>query len=443
MIKNNDKVTLKRSLTLWQLVLFGLAFMMLTTVFTTYGLAAEMTQGMVTGAYIIAMCIMLFTAYSYGQMAKEYPIAGSAYSYAQRAIHPNVGFMVGWAVLMDYIFIPMVNYLVFGIFFHAAFPEIPEYIFILAIILIVTTINLRGITIAAKANFVIIIFSALFLIIYSVFVIKSILGGVGTGTLVNLKAIYNSENSLSYMLTGASLLCFSFLGFDSISTFSEEAINPKKNIPKAIFIATFLGGLIFSSIAYLSHNLWPNYLTFSDPDAASYELVSLAGGKLLEALFLAVTAIAITGSALSAQASGARVLYAMGRERLLPSFFGQLHPKHQTPINNILLISFLSLFATIMTLHFIASFINFGAFVAFIAVNISVIFLFFKKYKEANLHNILLFLVIPFIGASLDFLLLINLNQYSLLVGFIWFLLGLIYLLFLTKGFKHSLSADL
>lgn len=441
-MQQNEQITLKRSLTLWQLVLFGLAFMMLTTVFTTYGLASQMTKGMVTGAYIVAMCIMLFTAYSYGQMAKEYPIAGSAYSYAQRAIHPNVGFMVGWAVLMDYIFIPMVNYLVFGIFFHAAFPEVPEYVFILAIIIVVTIINLRGITLAANANLIIIALSAVFLVIYSIFVIKSILGGTGTGTLFNLSSIYNPENSFSYMLAGASLLCFSFLGFDSISTFSEEAVNPKRNIPRAILIATLLGGVLFSFIAYLSHNLWPDYDSFSNPDAASYELVSLAGGKLLEALFLAITAIAITGSALSAQASGARVLYAMGRAKLLPAFFGKLHPKHQTPINNILLISFLSLFAIVMTLNFIASFINFGAFVAFISVNIAVMFLYFKK-QEKTTKNKILFLVIPFIGASLDFILLINLNHYSLILGFIWFLLGLLYLLFLTKGFKTKLSADL
>lgn len=107
---------LQRSLTLFPVVLFGISFMALGTVFSTYGIASQLSHGMVAGSYLLALIIMLFTAYSYGQMAKAFPVSGSAYTYAQKSINPYVGFLAGWTILMDYLLIPMVNYLIFGIF---------------------------------------------------------------------------------------------------------------------------------------------------------------------------------------------------------------------------------------------------------------------------------------------------------------------------------------
>src|SRR5699024_53357 len=157
----NDNMKMTRNLSLIHVLFFGLAFMSLTTVFSTFGIATELSHGMVPGSYILASIVMLFTAYSYGQMAKEIPVSGSAYTYAQRALNPEIGFLVGWGILMDYLFIPMVNYLLFGIFFNAAFPEIPVWVFILAILAVVTVVNMRGIKIAARANLIVVIAAAL------------------------------------------------------------------------------------------------------------------------------------------------------------------------------------------------------------------------------------------------------------------------------------------
>lgn len=171
----NENTKLSRSLSLFSVVLFGFAFMALATVFSTYGIASQISHGMVAGSYILALIVMLFTAYSYGQMAKAYPVSGSAYTYAQKAIHPQVGFLVGWAILMDYIFIPMVNYLLFGIFFSAAIPEVPAYVWILLLLTIVTFINIKGVKLAASTNALIIGFSLLFIIVFAVLSIKSIM----------------------------------------------------------------------------------------------------------------------------------------------------------------------------------------------------------------------------------------------------------------------------
>lgn len=431
---STDQMT--RSLTLFQVVLFGLAFMALTTVFSTYGIAANISQGMVAGAYVVALIVMLFTAYSYGQMAKQFPVSGSAYTYTQYAINPEVGFLVGWAILMDYMFIPMVNYLLFGIFFHAAFPQIPANLFVFVILVVVTFINLRGIKVAVWMNLITISASIIFVACFCILSIQALKDGVGTGMLVNLKPFYDPEKSFSYIIAGASLLCFSFLGFDSVTTFAEETKNARKNIPRAIFIITLIGGLIFSTVAYFSQNIWPDFTTFTDPDSAGFDLIALVGGSFFSSLFLAVTAFVVLGSALSAQASAARVLYAMGRDGQLPAFFAKLHPKHKTPTNNILLIGIISLASLFLSLTLIASFINFGAFLAFIFVNISVIVYMYGKKRNRTLKGKIMYFLIPLIGATLDIILLVNLDKYSLILGSVWFILGFLYLTHLTKGFK-------
>ena len=191
------------------------------------------------------------------------------------------------------------------------------------------------------------------------------------------------------------------------------------------------------SVSYFAHNVWPDYTTFTDPDSASHEIITFVGGKALASLFLAVYAVTVFGSAMSSQASASRVLFAMGRDGQLPKFFGKLHSKYKTPINNILLISAISLLSLVLSLTLVASFINFGAFIAFISVNIAVIAHYFAKKKERSVKGAILYLILPAIGAALDVWLLFNLDIHSKVLGSIWFAIGFVYLIFLTKGFKQ------
>lgn len=437
---HSDSPHLAQSLSLWSVVLFGLAFMALTTVFSTFGIASSLSKGMVAGSYILAMIVMLFTAYSYGVMAKRFPMTGSAYSYVQKVISPSSGFLVGWAIMMDYLFIPMVNFMLFGIFFHDAFPMIPQWGFIMSLLILVTLINLRGVKVAVTANLIVVVASILFAVIFCVMSINSVRTGMGTGILANMAPIINFsvEDPFKYIIAGASLLCFSFLGFDSVTAFAEEVKNPEKTIPRAIFLVTLIGGTLFITVSYFAYQVWPNYLLFPDLDSASADIIRIVGGNALYAIFLTIFALSIIGSALSSQASGSRILYAMGRDGQLPKkFFGALHPKYKTPTFNILLIGVISISAIFLSLGLIASFINFGAFISFIMVNVSVIVLFFKE-KDYSMKKIFLLFLLPLIGAILDLWLFINLDSYSLLLGSIWFSLGIIYLLFLTKGFRKT-----
>lgn len=426
-----------RTLTLIPVVLFGLSFMGLTTAFTTYGIAANTSHGVVPGAMIIATIVMMFTAYSYGKMAVAFPSSGSAYVYTQKSLNPSVGFLVGWVILMDYLFMPMVNYLAFGIFFSAAFPAIPSYVWIAGMLIVVTIINIKGLKFATNINAFITIFAFLFIIIFIGFSIREVLRAKGALALLTFDPFINVGEPFSYTIAGAALLCFCFLGFESVTAFSEETVNPKKTIPRAIIIITIGGGLLFTCVAYFSHLVWPSYQTFNNSEAAAYEIIKLVGGKAMYSVYLALYAFAVLGSAMASQASASRVLFTMGRDGQFPKkFFGVLHATYKTPVNNILLISFFSLSALFLTLELVASFINFGAFLAYTCVNIAVIAHYYVRNKERSLKGTILYLVVPSIGALLSLVLLVNLDTYSKTLGVSWLVLGCIYLFALTKGFK-------
>lgn len=433
----DESVKLQRSLTLLPVVLFGFSFMAPATVFSTYGIAAQLSHGMVAGSYVIALCVMLFTAYSYGQMAKEFPYSGSAYTFAQKSINSYFGFLVGWSILLDYLFIPMVNYLLFGIFFSAAFPAIPSYVWILLMLILVTGVNIIGLKLANAVNVIATVIVFCFILIFCVLSIRSILNGEGTGLLFTSAPFYNPDEHFSFLLAGASLLCFSFLGFDSVTTFSEEIVNPKKNIPRAVFIITLVGGLVFIVVSYVAQIVWPDYQSFKDPDSASFEIIKLIGGSFLSGAFLVLFGVGVFVSAMASQASAARVLFAMGRDgQLQRRVFGHLNVKLKTPVNNILIISLFSLLALVLSLSLVASFINFGAFLAFTCVNISVIAHYFFRRKMRSFKGTVLYLVLPLVGAVLDIWLLVNLDTHSKTLGGLWLVAGIVYLIFLTKGFK-------
>ncbi|WP_134700770.1 APC family permease [Ammoniphilus sp. YIM 78166] len=434
-----NTVSLKRTLTLAPVVLFGISFMAIGTVFSTYGIAAQITDGVVAGAYVLTLMAMLLTANSYGKMSRAYPFSGSAYTYAQKSIGPRVGFLVGWAILIDYLFIPMVNFLVFSIFFEAQFPQVPSYVWILAMLLVVTFINVRGIKMASRVNLLISIFGFLFILIFCVLAVKKVMEGVGTGSLITTYPFFHHGITPSHVLTGVALLCFSFLGFDSVTTFAEETIQPTKTIPRAIMIVTLLGGVVFIVVSYLCYTVFPDHTKFQNADAGSFDIIILVGGTFLKSTFLAFIAVGCFASAMVSQASVGRIMYAMGKDEVLPKkFFGYIHPKYQTPILNILIVSAISLTALFMNLETVALFINFGALVAFTFVNLSVFFHYFIRQRERTFLGILSYMLLPLAGVAVNIWLLIGLDGHSKTLGSLWLLAGFIYLLVLTKGFSKK-----
>lgn len=425
----------RRVLGVPSLVLLGLVYMVPLTIFSTYGIVVELTGGRLSAAYAAALVVMLFTARSYGRMAKAFPFAGSAYTYATRSFGAGLGFMAGWSLLLDYLLLPMINYLLIGIYLNAAFPGVPAWLFIVVSIVAVTVLNIVGITAVARANFVVVGLQGLFIVLFVVLAWVSI-SGSGTVDLLAPFTGVDGADGLSPILAGAAILCLSYLGFDAVSTFAEETRNPQRNIPRAIMLTTVLAGLIFLGLAYISHLLLP-VGTFASPDSAAIEVVGAAGGNLLVAFFTAAYIAGSLGSALTSQASVSRIIFSMGRSQVLPAVLGRLHPRLRTPVVPIVLTSAVALLALVLDLATVSSLISFGALVAFSVVNLSVIKHYFINQKERGPKGLANNLVLPGIGLVLTVWLWTSLSSLSFTLGLAWAGLGLVYLAFLTRGFRR------
>ncbi|WP_026678736.1 APC family permease [Fictibacillus gelatini] len=438
-----EKANLNRRLTLFSVVMIGLSIMAPATVFSTYGIASQITEGKVPAAYIVAAIALAFTAYSYGQMVRAYPTSGSSYTYVQQVFHPHLGFLVGWALFTDYLLLPMVNYLIAGIFMSSILPAIPSYVWIFLLIGTTTLVNLRGIKLVGIVNTFLMAYSILVIFLFCFLSIKSVLAGMGTGTLLSAKPFFISVHSFSFILAGASLLCFSFLGFDSITTLAEETIDAPKIIPKAIFIILCTGAVIFIVVSYIASLVQPDFKAFTNPDAASVEMARMIGGNLFISFFLGATLVGTFASGLAAQASVSRVLFAMGRDSVLPKkFFGYVHPRFKTPAFNIILVGIISLLALVLSLTVATSFINFGALVSFLFVNLSVIVHYFIKNKNHSFKGAVSYLILPLIGAGFIVWLFVGLDIHSIILGSCWTVLGVIYLIYIVK-FKSMNSISI
>jgi putrescine importer len=427
---------LKRVLGVPSLVLFGLVYMVPLTVFTTLGIVTQLTGGRLSVAYLVTLAAMVFTARSYARMSAAYPVAGSAYAYTQKTFGAPVGFLAGWSLLLDYLFLPMLNYLVIGIYMSAAIPAVPPWVWILVSIALVTVLNIVGIVSVARANFVLLAVQIVFI---AVFVVMALVTVSKTGS-VNLLAPFTGDGSVSGaspIFAGAAILCLSFLGFDAVSTLSEEAKDPTRSVPKAIMIATVVSGVIFIVLSYVSQIVFPSN-NFADVDAGSTDVMLAAGGQFLNVFFTAAYVAGCIGSALTSQASVARILYAMGRDGILSRrLFGHILARFGTPALSILAVSVVSLLAIWIGLADLASIVSFGALVAFSVVNLTVIKHYFLDNGERGGGGVFNNLILPLIGFFLTAWLWTSLSGRALAIGLIWLAVGFAWLLFITRGFQR------
>ncbi|MDR1068050.1 MAG: APC family permease [Clostridiales Family XIII bacterium] len=443
------KQTLNRVLPLRSLVFYGLAYLAPVTIFSTYGPVQVQTHGMLAFAYLIATVGMLFTALSYSHMSKAFPVAGSVYSYVQRSISSHLGFLSGWAILMDYLLLPMINFLLAGIYLHVAFPMIPNWVFIVAYIAIVTVINLMGIQLTSWVNNGLIIIQTIFVLFFVIIAVKFVIGGGGAGTLLDTSAFVNLDElkilgdgsgmgGMAVIFGGASILCLSFLGFDAVTTVSEEAINPEKNIGRAIIITCLAAGVIFILVSYVFQLAWPTgWQEFVASDSGSAELIERIGKSFMVYLFTAVYCVGCFASAVASQSSAARLLYGMGRDGALPrKFFAHLNEKRKVPSYNVILIGVISLVGIFLSLDLAVSLINFGALAGFALVNICVIVYYFVKKKQRSGLSIVKYLILPAIGAIVCIAIWISLATDAKILGFIWLGVGVVLLAVITNFFR-------
>ncbi|AOV97614.1 Putrescine importer PuuP [Edwardsiella hoshinae] len=434
-----NRVQLRKTLTLVQVVMMGLAYLQPMTIFDTFGIVSGLTNGHVATSYAIALIAILFTAISYGKLVKRFPSAGSAYTYAQKAISPHVGFMVGWSSLLDYLFMPMINILLAKIYLEAIFPGVPSWIFVMALVTMMTLFNLRGINLVANLNTGIVIVQVAIMVIFLGLVVHGITQGEGAGTLFSSRPFISEDAHLIPMITGATILCFSFLGFDGISSLSEETPDAGRVIPKAIFLTALIGGIIFIVVSYFLQLYFPDISRFKDPDASQPEIMLYVAGKFFQSIILVFSCVTVLASGMAAHAGVSRLMYVMGRDGVFPErFFGYIHPKWRTPAFNVLLVGAIALSAVSFDLVTATALINFGALVAFTFVNLSVISQFYiRERRNRTLKDTIAYLILPLIGAATVGVLWMNLEASSMTLGLVWAAIGLGYLAVLTRRFRQ------
>ncbi|MBN9613359.1 MAG: APC family permease [Actinobacteria bacterium] len=268
--------------------------------------------------------------------------------------------------------------------------------------------------------------------------IASVVSDQGAGGLISASPFTGIDSTFTGIAGGAAIAAYSFLGFDAVTTLTEETVEPRRTVPRAIMLVALIGGGIFVVVAYVTQLVHPGG-TFTDEATAAFEIAGKIGGNVFGAVFLAALVIAQFTSGLAAQASGSRLLYAMGRDGVLPKrIFGVLNPQRHTPVLSILAIAIVGLIAMFMDVATSTSFINFGAFTAFIMVNISVIVYWAKERRAGRAHNALLYVVAPIIGVVVIAYLLTQLDIHAITLGSSWLVIGIVVLAFTTRGFRKQ-----
>lgn len=442
MTELNQETKLKRTLTLPLLIMFGLAYLAPTVVFNYYGIFTVDTQGMYTLAILITTIVMLFTAVSYVQMVKAYPIAGSAYTYVNKSVQPHLGFLTGWVMLLDYLLIPMICYLLLGIYINEYFPIIPIWVIVVVVGSLGAIINIIGMKTASIIDSIIIVAQIGFTLLVIIVIAKYVAGGGGTGEIAVAQAIVNPENfDIGKVLGAAAVLCVSFVGFDAVTTLVEETKNPEKTMKPAIMGVVISAGILFMIVTYFMYLAWPTaYLEIQDPSVGVFEFFPAMGQPWLADVFFVVDNFATFVCAMSALAAVSRILYSMGRDNILPKkIFGKLSPRFQTPVINILITTGVAMTALFYQDNLLgaASLISFGAISGFIMVNISVISHYYIRNKKRSGGDFFRYLITPLIGAATLIVVFVFIDSTAKTLGLAWLAIGFVYLAIKTKGFKE------
>lgn len=436
------EAALKRTLTLPLIIMFGLSYLAPTVVFNYYGLFTPSTHGMYTLALCITAVVMALTAYSYTQMVKAYPSAGSAYTYISKSVQPHLGFLSGWVMLVDYLLLPMICYLLLGVYINEYFPMIPVWAVVIAVAGIGMLINIVGIKTASIIDTVVTCAAIGFTILFLACIVRYVTGGGGAGTLFDPSAFYNPENfELKGVLAASAVLAASFVGFDAVTTLAEEAKEPEKVMGKAIMGVVIGAGIIFAIVAYFSQIAWPQaHLNIKDPDTGIFELFPQIGMSWLGTMFFIVDNCGSFVCALAGMGAVSRILYGMGRDNILPKqFFGKISPKFQTPVNNIVLTTLIALTAIFYQDNVMgaASLVSFGAVCGFFMVNFSVISHYIIRGKERGAGAVIRHLMIPALGMLSLLVVFYFIETPAKILGGIWLLIGILYLFIKTKGFRQ------
>jgi putrescine importer len=456
---------LRRTLTLWDLILYGVIVIQPVAPMSVFGVLSDRGKGHVVTAILIAMVAMLFTAISYGRMARAYPSAGSAFTYVAQEVNPAMGFVTGWSMVMDYMLNPLICTVWCAGQANQFAPGVPTWIWKIFFVIVFTALNIRGIKTSARINTGMAIAMGMVVVAIIVAAARYIFGAPHDPAYYT-RPFYDPQTfSFAGLFGCTSIAVLTYIGFDGISTLSEEADNPRRNILLATVLTCLVIGILSAVEVYVAQLIWPASEHFPDINTA-YSYVAGRAWKPLFPIVGLTLLLANFGSGLGAQIGAARLLYGMGRSNALPrSFFGAVDEKHRVPRNNVFLVGIVALVGAFV-LELIAGYktyslgtsglswttfvkimnggeayglgaemLNFGALIAFMGVNIAAFLRYYVRGSEKKLSN----LIPPILGFLICLLLWLNLSWPAKIAGVVWMAAGIIFGAIKTRGFSSDL----
>ncbi len=362
----------RRVLRLKDLIVYGIIVIQPTAPMPVFGVVSQAARGHVATTVLIALIAMLFTAVSYGRMARVYPSAGSAYTYVSKTIHPGLGYITGWSITMDYLLNPIICTIWCSKAASNFFPFVPYACLAAGFALLFTMLNLRGVETSARVNEWMAAAMGAVVVVFLACTVKYLAHQPNLNASDFLRPFYDPKSfAWPAVSRGTAIAVLTYIGFDGISTLSEEVENPKRNIMLAIVLTCLITGVLASVEVYAGQMIWPDYAHYPDVDTAFVYVAARAGGPLMFTVMNLTLLLATVGSGFGSQLGAARLLYGMGRDGALPKrFFGAIDPKRQIPRNNVLLSGGLALVGALALSYDLgAELLNFGAFIAFMGVN--------------------------------------------------------------------------
>jgi len=439
------KARLRRALTLWDLILYGVIVIQPVAPMSVFGVLSARGHGHVVTTILIAMVAMLFTAISYGRMARAYPSAGSAFTYVGQEINPALGYVTGWSMVMDYMLNPMICIIWCSQQAHVFAPAIPYSGWAIFFAAVFTFLNVQGVKTSARVNTGLAVGMGVVIAIFFVAAARYIFGNPHDGAAFFTRPFYDPQMwNTKTVLGGTSIAVLTYIGFDGISTLSEEAENPRRNILLATVLTCLVIGILSAFEVYAAQLVWPAAQPYPNVDTA----FTFVAGRAWQPLFAVVgftLVVANFGSGMGAQLGAARLLYGMGRSKALPqSFFGAVDPKRRIPRNNVLFVGALALAGAFLLpavagaatgYELGANLLNFGALIAFMGVNAAAFVRYYLHEEKKKLGNLLP----PVLGFVICLLLWWNLSTKARIFGAIWMAVGIAVGAWKTRGFRGNL----
>ncbi len=426
------KQELKRVVGTWDIVLYGIIYACPIAGFLIFGYVYELAAGMVSLAYLVTTIGMVFTANSYGWLATEFPLAGSAYNYISRGISHLVGSFAGWALMLDYFLIPTSLYIWSGMALQGLFPEVAPWVWIVVLVLINTLINIRGIELTVQVNRALLLLQLFGIAWFAYAVLSYVLSGQHPEAQMSAYAFFR-PNAFTFpvLMTAIALVVYNFLGVDASTTLVEEAKGGGKAVGLGMAGSTMAMGLFFCLTTWLGTLMVPagSLIAPEDQGNALYVIARTAGGEVLYWVISLIVVIAVGfGVSIAGQTAIARLWYGMARDHLLPTPFSWVHSRYKTPWFGIVVIALVSVTLGIFFVDqgaLITSFINFGALLTFSGVNVACMYYFIVRNRRR--FNPVFHIICPLCGLFVTGWGFLSLGPYAMTLGCAWLGLGVIY----------------